>query len=60
VLLRNFAIDLISPERFNTLIGLIFLLIVLMSPDGVLGLWERAVAWAGSAGAAGGWRRKRG
>jgi branched-chain amino acid transport system permease protein len=60
VLLRNFAIDLISPERFNTFIGLIFLLIVLVSPDGVLGLWERAVAWAGSAGAAGGWRRKRG
>src|SRR5262249_25111483 len=60
VLLQNFAIDLISPERFNTLIGMIFLIIVLVSPDGVLGLWERARSWAGSAGAAGGWRRKRG
>ena len=57
VLLRNFAIDLISPERFNTLIGLIFLGIVLVSPDGVLGLWERFSKWTRSAGAVGGWRR---
>jgi branched-chain amino acid transport system permease protein len=42
VLMKNFAIDLISPERFNTLIGLIFLLIVLVSPDGLLGLWRLA------------------
>jgi branched-chain amino acid transport system permease protein len=60
VLLRNFAIDLIDPERFNTLIGLTFLIIVLISPDGVLGLWERTARWAKSAGAAGGWRQKRG
>ena len=40
VLIENFAIDLISPERFNTLIGLIFLVIVLVSPDGLLGLWR--------------------
>jgi branched-chain amino acid transport system permease protein len=40
VLVENFAIDLISPERFNTLIGLIFLVIVLVSPDGLLGLWR--------------------
>jgi branched-chain amino acid transport system permease protein len=40
VLMKNFAIDLISPERFNTLIGLIFLAIVLVSPDGLLGLWR--------------------
>lgn len=40
VLLQNFAIDLISAERFNTLIGLIFLVIVLVSPDGLLGLWR--------------------
>jgi branched-chain amino acid transport system permease protein len=39
VLMQNFAIDLISPERFNTLIGSIFLVIVLVSPDGLLGLW---------------------
>jgi branched-chain amino acid transport system permease protein len=60
VLLRNFAIDLIDPERFNTLIGLTFLIIVLVSPDGLLGLWERAGRWAGSGGAAAGWRRKQG
>ena len=41
VLLENFAIDLIDRERFNTVIGLVFLLVVLFSPDGVLGLWNR-------------------
>ena len=41
VLLENFAIDLIDRERFNTVIGLAFLLVVLFSPDGVLGLWSR-------------------
>lgn len=41
VLLDNFAIDLIDRERFNTVIGLGFLLVVLFSPDGLLGLWER-------------------
>lgn len=39
VLLENFAIDLIDRERFNTVIGLAFLAIVLFSPDGLLGLW---------------------
>lgn len=43
-LLQNFAIDLIDRERFNTVIGLAFLLIVLFSPDGLLGLFERARA----------------
>ncbi len=41
VLLENFAIDLIDRERFNTVIGLVFLAIVLFSPDGLLGLWDR-------------------
>ncbi len=41
VLLENFAIDLIDRERFNTVIGLAFLAIVLFSPDGLLGLWAR-------------------
>jgi branched-chain amino acid transport system permease protein len=53
ILLENFAIDLISPERFNTVIGLAFLLIVLFSPDGLLGLWarlRRALTFAGAAG----------
>jgi branched-chain amino acid transport system permease protein len=41
VLLDNFAIDLVNAERFNTVIGLTFLAIVLFSPDGLLGLWEK-------------------
>lgn len=41
VLMKTFAIDLIGAERFNTLIGLVFLIIVFVSPDGILGLWER-------------------
>ena len=41
VLLENFAIDLIDRERFNTVIGTAFLLVVLFSPDGLLGLWNR-------------------
>lgn len=41
VLLENFAIDLIDRERFNSVIGLAFLLIVVFSPDGILGLWNR-------------------
>lgn len=44
VLLENFAIDLIDRERFNTVIGLAFLLVVLFSPDGILGLWNRFAA----------------
>jgi len=42
VLLENFAIDLIDRERFNTVIGCVFLAIVLFSPDGVLGLLAKA------------------
>jgi branched-chain amino acid transport system permease protein len=42
VLLDTFAIDLMGAERFNTLIGILFLAIVLFSPDGLLGLWEKA------------------
>ena len=46
VVLRTFALDALvavglPPERFQLLIGLGFLLIVLFSPDGVLGLWAR-------------------
>ena len=41
VLLQTFAIDLIDRERFNLVIGGGFLAIVLFSPDGLLGLWER-------------------
>lgn len=45
VLLQNFAIDLVDRERFNLLIGGVFLAIVLFSPDGLLGLWDAAKAW---------------
>ncbi len=38
----TFAADLYDRERFNTLIGAVFLVIVLISPDGVLGIAKRA------------------
>ena len=46
VVLRTFALDALvavglPAERFQLLIGMGFLLIVLFSPDGVLGLWSR-------------------
>jgi branched-chain amino acid transport system permease protein len=41
VLLQTFAIDVIDRERFNLVIGSVFLAIVLFSPDGLLGLWAR-------------------
>ena len=41
VLLKTFAIDIVGADRFNTLIGAIFLVIVFVSPDGILGLWRR-------------------
>jgi branched-chain amino acid transport system permease protein len=47
VLLQNFAIDLVDRERFNLVIGGVFLAIVLFSPDGLLGLWEKLRARLG-------------
>ena len=44
VLLQTFAIDVIDRERFNLVIGGVFLAIVLFSPDGLLGLWARLKA----------------
>jgi branched-chain amino acid transport system permease protein len=46
VLLRTFSLDVLEAvgldgKRFQLLIGLVFLAIVLFSPDGVLGLWEK-------------------
>jgi branched-chain amino acid transport system permease protein len=45
VVLNNYAqnISFIN-DRFHTLIGLVFLVIVLVSPGGLMGLWDRAVA----------------
>ena len=42
VLISTFAVDIVGAQRFNTLIGILFLAIVLFSPDGLLGLWEKA------------------
>ena len=49
VLLQTFAIDVLvglgfEGKRFQLLIGLGFLLIVLFSPDGLLGIWQRISA----------------
>jgi branched-chain amino acid transport system permease protein len=55
VILRTFALDTLvtiglDGRRFQTLIGLGFLIIVLFSPDGVIGLWRRWLARARSSG----------
>jgi branched-chain amino acid transport system permease protein len=55
VILRTFALDALvsvglDGRRFQTLIGLCFLVIVLFSPDGVVGLWRRFSARAFSDG----------
>jgi branched-chain amino acid transport system permease protein len=34
--------SVLGPERFNTILGVVFLVIVLLSPGGLMGLWERA------------------
>jgi branched-chain amino acid transport system permease protein len=34
--------SVLGPERFNTLLGLIFLAIILISPGGLVGAWEQA------------------
>ena len=45
VVLENYSqqISFIGP-RFDTLIGTIFLVIVVISPGGLLGIWERAIS----------------
>jgi branched-chain amino acid transport system permease protein len=47
-LLDNYSRDwtpevgsVLGPERFNTIIGIVFLIIVLLSPGGLVGLWEQ-------------------
>lgn len=44
VLLDTFAVDLIDRERFNTLIGAVLLIIVLIAPNGLHGLGEDLLA----------------
>jgi hypothetical protein len=36
--------NVLGPARFNTLIGVLFLIIVLASPGGIVGIWDRAKA----------------
>lgn len=43
VLIQSFAVDLVGAQRFNTLVGCVFLAIVIMSPDGLVGM-GRALA----------------
>jgi len=40
VLIQNFAIDFIDRERFNTMIGIILLGIILFLPGGIVGLFQ--------------------
>ena len=59
VVLHAFALDALvaiglDGRRFQTLIGLGFLVIVLFSPDGVIGLWRR---WSARVRASGGRNR---
>ncbi|MFN4154182.1 MAG: branched-chain amino acid ABC transporter permease [Paracoccaceae bacterium] len=43
----TFAASIIGHDRFNTLIGMVFLVIVLISPDGVWGIGKRLAERAG-------------
>lgn len=52
VLIQTFAVDLVGKDRFNTLIGFVFLVIVMVSPDGLLGLWRRLTGNAKQTGGA--------
>ncbi|EAQ02049.1 ABC transporter ATP-binding protein [Pseudooceanicola batsensis HTCC2597] len=44
VLLETFAVDLIDRDRFNTLIGLVLLAIVMLAPNGLQGMAAALVA----------------
>jgi branched-chain amino acid transport system permease protein len=49
--------NVLGPARFNTVIGLVFLIIVLLSPGGIMGLWEQGRDWLGRRGGGGGTSR---
>jgi branched-chain amino acid transport system permease protein len=40
--MQSFAIAFVNPERFNTVIGLVFIGAVVFSPDGLVGIWNLA------------------
>src|SRR6267142_2902151 len=60
VLLQNFAIDVIDRERFNLVIGVVFLAIVLFSRDGLLGWWAALSARMSTHRGGTPWRAARG
>jgi branched-chain amino acid transport system permease protein len=60
VLLQNFAIDVIDRERFNLVIGGVFLVIVLFSRDGLLGWWTALSARLSTQRGGSTWRAARG
>ena len=37
--------NVLGPARFSTIIGIVFLIIVLLSPAGLVGLWEQGRDW---------------
>ena len=48
----TFAADIYDRDRFNTLIGVVFLTIVVASPDGIIGLIKRGKALLRNRGSA--------
>lgn len=54
----TFAASIYDRNRFNTLIGVVFLIIVLVSPDGVIGFAKRARAFAKEKSAPKDWSRQ--
>jgi branched-chain amino acid transport system permease protein len=55
IVINNYVRDVELPVvggSFNTIIGLVFLAIVILSPDGLMGLWDRL--WRTLAGGRGG------
>jgi branched-chain amino acid transport system permease protein len=51
VVINNYAQDIgFIGDRFHTLIGVIFLIIVLVTPNGLVGLWDRAISRGRSPG----------
>ena len=48
VVINNYAPDIgLISDRFHTLIGVVFLVIVLVSPSGLMGLWEKFTSGRG-------------